>query len=139
MPRRNFTILIAAVVISLACGLKANRYSDVLGYAMRQITGRYFEDVDEQTLFEGAMDGIVNRLDSKFDDKHSAYIRPAKVEGFEQMLSQEFGGVGMEVRQDPDTKQLLVVMPLPGSPAAEAGMRVGDRILKIDGKTTEGL
>ena len=61
------------------------------------------------------------------------------MQGFEEMLSQEFGGVGMEVRQDPKTKQLIVVMPLPGSPAAEAGMRAGDRIVRIDGKTTEGL
>lgn len=139
MPRRNIAILVVIIVISLACGLKANRYSGVLGYAMQQISERYFEDVDQQVLFEGAMDGMVRRLDSEFDDNHSAYIRPSKVQGFEEMLSQEFGGVGMEVRQDPETQQLTVVMPLPGSPAAEAGILAGDRIMQINGQTTKGL
>ena len=139
MPRRNFAILIAVAVISLACGLKVDRAGSILGYAMRQIRGRYLEDVDEKILFEGAMDGMMRRLDTEFDDKHSAYIKPEKMQAFEETLNQEFGGVGMEVTMTPDTRQLTVVSPLPGSPAHEAGIRPGDRILGINGESTQGL
>ena len=139
MPRRNVVILIAVAVISLACGLKADRFSSVLSYAMREIRGRYLDDVDQRVLFEGAMDGMVRRLDSEFDDKHSAYIRPEKLRAFEETLSQEFGGVGMQVALAPQTEQLTVILPLPGSPAEKAGVLAGDRILRIDGQSTEGL
>ena len=139
MPRRNVAILIAVTVISLACALKADRFGSVLSYAMREIQSRYLEDVDRQVLFEGAMDGMVRRLDSEFDDKHSAYIQPEKLQAFEETLSQEFGGVGMQVALEPQTQQLTVILPLPGSPAEKAGILAGDRILRIDGQSAEGL
>ncbi len=139
MPRRNLAILIAVTIISLACALKADRFGSVLSYAMREVRGRYLEEVDQQVLFEGAMDGMMRSLDREFDDKHSAYIRPEKLQAFEEKLSQEFGGVGMEVTLSPETKQLTVAMPLPGSPAAEAGILAGDRIMRIDGQSAEGL
>jgi carboxyl-terminal processing protease len=139
MPRRNFAIIIAVAIISLACGLKVDREGSILSYAMRQIRGRYLEDVDEKTLFEGAMDGMMRRLDTEFDDQHSAYIKPEKLQAFEETLSQKFGGVGMEVSMTPDTRQITVISPLPGSPAEEAGIRPGDKILKIDGESTQGL
>ena len=139
MPRRNFAILIAVGLIALACGLKADRQSSIISYAMRQIRGRYFEDVDQQVLFEGAMDGMMRRLDAEFDDKHSAYIKPDKQKEFEETLNQEFGGVGMEVTMSSDTRQIAVISPLMGSPADAAGIRPGDKILRIDGKSTQGL
>ncbi len=139
MPRRNFAILIAIAVISLACGLKVDREGSIISYAMRQIRGRYLEDVDDQILFEGAMEGMIGRLESEFDDRHSAYIKPERMQAFENTINQQFGGVGMEVTMPPGTKQLTVIVPMPGSPAEKAGIRCGDKILRINGESTQGL
>ena len=54
-------------------------------------------------------------------------------------INKRFEGVGMEVAPDPQTKQLTVRTPLVGSPAFEAGVRAGDRILKVDGRSTQGM
>lgn len=135
MPRRNLQLLVLITFVSLVCQLRADRYGQILAFAMDQIDARYLEEVDRSELFQGAMEGIVERL----PDDYSAYISPVAVTEFQQSLDQKFGGVGMEVSLDPETRQLTVMSPLVGTPAYEAGIRAGDKILQIDGQSTQGL
>jgi len=134
MPRRNLHILLALTVISLICANKVSRHGRVLIYAMDQINTLYLEKIDEQTLFEGAMGGMLSRL-----DEYSEYIGPAALSEFQETIDSQFGGVGIEILLDPDTKQLTVASPLVGSPAYEAGIQAGDKVLRIDGHSTQGL
>jgi len=134
MPRRNIYLLVIISAVSLVCYLNVNRYGRILTYAMEQIDRRYLEEIDRAELFEGAMEGMIGRLDD-----YSSYINSKAVEQFQETLDQKFGGVGMEVSLDPKTKQLTVLSPIVGTPAYEAGIRAGDKILKIDGQTTQGL
>jgi carboxyl-terminal processing protease len=55
------------------------------------------------------------------------------------MIDQQFGGVGLEVALDSKTRQITVVSPLPGSPAFAAGVLAGDKILRIDDHSTQGM
>ncbi|MBN2022478.1 MAG: S41 family peptidase [Pirellulales bacterium] len=139
MPRRNLLLLCVIAVVALACHGRVDRYGRHLAYAMRQIDRRYLRDVDEQDLFEGAVEGMVRRLDERYDDEYSNYVPPKEVQPFEEELNQEFGGIGIEVGLPDETRQLTVTSPLHGSPAYEAGVLAGDRILKIDGQSTQGL
>ncbi len=134
MPRRNFHLLLVFAALSLVCYLNADRYGQILVYAMDQIDDRYLEKIDRSELFQGAMQGMVSRL-----DEYSAYISPAAVEQFQESLDQKFGGLGMQVSLDPQTKQLTVMSPMVGTPAYEAGIRAGDKILRIDNQSTQGL
>jgi carboxyl-terminal processing protease len=134
MPRRNSYLLLFFIVTCLACAWKVSPYGRVLMFAMDEIEQRALEKVGRKDLFEGAMQGMTDRL-----DVYSTYMPPAVAEEFEQAIDQQFGGVGMEVLLDPDTEQLTVASPLVGSPAYEAGIRAGDRILRIDGQSTQGL
>lgn len=134
MPRRNLHILWLAAIVCLACYAKVDRQGRMFVFALSEVENRYLEPIDRQKLFEGAMEGLMSRLDD-----YSAYISPDTLVEFQQTLDQEFGGVGIQILLDPDTKQLTVANPLVGSPAYEAGIRAGDRILRIDGESTQGL
>jgi carboxyl-terminal processing protease len=136
MPRRNLLLLIGVSLASLICYQKvlSNRYGRILVDAMTQIEQRALEPVGQEDLFEGAMEGMVGRL-----DEFSAFISPRKLSEFWETVDQEFGGIGIEIMFDPKTKQLTVVRPLVGTPAYEAGIRAGDKILRIDGQSTQGL
>jgi carboxyl-terminal processing protease len=134
MPRRNLYCLIALTIFSLLCIAKITPYGRVIAFAMDQMSQRALEKVDEQALFEGALEGMASRL-----DEYSDYVSPQVLRDFEESIDQKFVGVGVEILLDPATKQLTVASPLVGSPAYEAGIRAGDRILRIDGKSTQGL
>ena len=138
MPRRNLLILVAIGVFSLACYQKvqSNPHARVLIDAMDLVEHRYLEEIEPEELFQGAMEGMMGRL-----DKYSEFIPPKDVQQFNEILDQEFGGVGIWIRSDPKTNQVIVINPVAGrpAPAYEAGIRAGDRILRIDGQSTRGL
>jgi len=136
MPRRNLALLLAVGVISLICYKKVehNPCGRILRETMEQIEDRYLEEIDQEELFEAAMEGMVGRLDD-----YSAFITPEKLRQFNETLDSKFGGVGMEVRLDPKTKELTVACPLVGTPAYEAGILAGDKIRKIADQSTQGM
>jgi len=136
MPRRNLHLLLAVALVSIVCYLQKerSRYGGALVDTLNQIERRYLEPIDGATLFEGAVEGMVSQL-----DQHSAYISPKSLPEFNEMISRQFVGVGIEISIDPKSRQLMVVAPLAGSPAWEAGIRAGDKITAIDGQSTQGI
>jgi len=135
MPRRNVWLLGLLTVVCMACHVRVERYGRVISYAMGQVEHRYVEKVEARRLFEGAMDGLMRQL----QDKHSVYVLPKQFQELQQTLEQEFGGLGIQLIQDRKTKEFIVATPLYGSPAYAAGIRPGDKILRIDGRPTQGL
>ena len=99
-----------------------------------RISRHYYEPVDDNSLFQGAVEGMVDRL----KDDYSEYIPPAEQKAFDATINKRYEGVGMEVALDPKTKQ-LVVTRIFGSPAYAAGVRAGDAILAIDGRGAQGM
>jgi len=69
-------------------------------------------------------------------DPYSSYIDKQELRSFNEHVEQEFGGIGIQVTIEPRTRQLMVMTPLPGTPAYKAGVLAGDRILEIDDKLT---
>jgi len=136
MPRRNLLFLLAVGIIALVCHQKiqTNQYGQVLSNSLELINRLSLEKVDPEELFEGAMDGMVGRL-----DEYSTYIPPKALAEFQEVLDQQFGGVGIELSIDPKTRQMTVVSPLVGTPAYEAGVRAGDKILRIGEHSTQGM
>lgn len=94
-----------------------------------EIDRNYVKDIDRRDLIEAAIQGMLSKL-----DPYSNYISPEDLASFEQDVQQEFGGIGIQVHFDPERRELIVMTPLPGSPAYEAGIRAGDRIVSIEGK-----
>lgn len=140
MPRRNLYWVLAVSVAALVCYQKVQhfRYGRILVDAMDQVQRRALEEVGTADLFEGAMQGMMRTLGDKYEDKYSEYLPPKRQQSMNAQLDQKFGGLGIELWDDPQTKQLLVI-PLPGKPAARAGMLAGDRIVRIDGRDTQDM
>lgn len=141
MPYRNLYLLFGITAVSLACYAKADsayrsRYgqmSETFIEVMKQIDRHYVEPVDERQLFEAGLQGMIAQL----GDPYSAYEPPREALEFRQQLDQQFGGIGIEI--DPRVKPLTVAIPMIGTPAYEAGILPGDRILAIDGESTENM
>ena len=99
-----------------------------------QIERSYVKDVNRRELLEAAIKGMLTEL-----DQYSSYISPEELSRFNQQVEQEFGGIGIQVTIDEKTKRLTVMTPLPGTPAYKAGVKAGDIIMEIEGKSTEGF
>ncbi len=75
----------------------------------------------------------------KLNDPYTRFMDPEQFRSMQIETSGELTGVGITITQDEKTKDITVVSPVEGSPAAEAGILSNDIILKIDGKPTKGL
>ena len=135
MPPRNLLIIALTAVVSLACYSVAskNKYANLFAEAMDVIDQQSLQEVAPEQLFSTAMEGMLEDL-----DEHSIYISGNMFKVFDEDMKQEFGGVGMFVEKDPKTENLIVLAPMPGTPAFKAGLKPGDQILTIDGITTNG-
>ena len=98
---------------------------------MDRIKAAYVEPVDDKTLLENAIKGMLSNL-----DPHSAYLEPKDFAELQETTSGEFGGLGIEVGQEDGF--VKVVSPIDDTPAAKAGIQPGDLIVKIDGQPTKG-
>jgi carboxyl-terminal processing protease len=99
----------------------------------QQVERNYVKDVDRRELLQAAIEGMMSKL-----DPYSSYISPDEMAQFSESVDQEFGGIGIQIHKDERTSRLMVMSPLPGTPAYRAGLVAGDVILEIDGKSTEG-
>ena len=96
------------------------------------IERNYVDKVDSEELTNNAIEGMLKTL-----DPYSAYLSPERYKELEIGTSGEFGGVGMEVAVENGV--LKVISPIEGSPADIAGVKPGDLITEIDGKSTRGM
>ena len=81
-------------------------------------------------LTRAALDGLVGTL-----DPHSQFLRADAYQETEEEMANAFGGVGIQV--EVRDNQIIIITPIAGTPAERAGLRHGDRLLKIDGKSIE--
>ncbi|MBI4669498.1 MAG: PDZ domain-containing protein [Elusimicrobia bacterium] len=98
-----------------------------------QVQTNYVETVELKDLVYGAARGIVQTL-----DPFSQFLLPEALKDMKIETEGEFGGIGIKVMIGEDG-WLTVITPLPGTPAFKAGVFPRDRIVKIDGKSTEKL
>ena len=89
--------------------------------------------LSEQDKVRGAIAGLVKA----FGDPYTTYFPPKDAEQFQDTISGNFSGVGMEVGMRKDI--ITIIAPLPGTPAEKAGLISGDVIVSIDKKSTEGM
>ncbi|MDA8789558.1 S41 family peptidase [Pseudomonadales bacterium] len=100
--------------------------------AFTQIRNTYVEEVDDKTLLENAIKGMLTEL-----DPHSNYLAPQTYKNLQVSATGEFGGLGLEVGMEDGF--VKVISPIDDTPAQKAGIESGDLIVKIDNKPVKGL
>lgn len=141
MSHRNLLILLATLVVSYACYVRAeqNPYARYVAAGFSIIDRWSLENAPDQELFNAAMDGMVAVL-HRHGDEHSEFIDAQRQSAFREEYEQEFAGVGLRLRLLGDPPLPTVVgLPEPGTPAAESGVQLADRLTAVDGKSTAGL
>jgi carboxyl-terminal processing protease len=97
-----------------------------------EVSNKYVQEVDKKKLFEGAYRGLLSTL-----DPYSQFIDSKELQEFEIGTKGEFGGLGIEITVE--NGLLTVITPFVDTPAYNAGILAGDKILKIGEDTTENM
>ncbi len=92
----------------------------------------YVEELDDKTLLEYAIKGMLSEL-----DPHSSYLNAALFDDLQVNTTGEFGGLGIEVGME--NGFIKVIAPIDSTPAAKAGVEAGDLIIKLDETPVKGL
>ena len=113
---------------------RANTYQllALFGDAFERVRREYVDPVSDKTLIEYAIDGMLTGL-----DPHSGYMNAAQFRDMEVQTTGQFAGLGVEVTQE--NGFVKVVSPMDGTPASKAGIRAGDIITALNGKTVQWL
>jgi carboxyl-terminal processing protease len=93
--------------------------------------------VPSEVIIREFGDGAMYRLEKDYQDEYSQVIWPDEIRRFQQQVNGAFVGVGILIRHD-DRRQVVIVNPLEGSPAARSGVKAGDIIFGVEGKGTVG-
>jgi carboxyl-terminal processing protease len=130
--------------VALAAGLKlaaplarADREDDtyknleVFARVLSYVENNYVEPAEQRKLMHGAIKGMLETL-----DPHTLFMPPEVFKEMKIDTSGEFGGLGIEIARKGD--RIVVVAPIDDTPAARAGVRSGDELLRIDDESTEG-
>ena len=139
--------VVLAFVVGAILGARTDRFGDAIdelfgddmaasSEALEVISDRYYQDVEADELENTSVRSMVNQLRREYKDRFSHYFGPNAYERFQEVLERRFSGVGLSVTEVP--QGLRVANAFPGSPAREAGIRQGDIITAVDGRSIAG-
>ncbi len=108
------------------------KYLKLFSQVLKLIEDNYVTEISPKDLIYGAINGMLNSL-----DPYSALMKPEEYKELEIETRGTFTGIGIEITIKDDV--LTVVAPIEDTPAWKAGIKPGDKILKIDDKLTKGM
>ena len=112
---------------------KNNLYEkiDLFGEVLENIQKDYVDDVDQSDMMDSAINGVLQSL-----DPYSAYMSPELFKEMQTDTRGEFGGLGIEIGMEAGV--VKVISPIDDTPAAKAGIKAGDYIVKIGNEQVQG-
>ena len=128
--------LLVAIVAVVACGVWATkddfglgRNMEIMVNMMREISLQYVDQIKADKLMSDGAMGMVRNL-----DPYTSYLSEEEMKEFEQKATGKYGGVGATIRMRRDSSGVVIAQPYKGTPSDLAGLKIGDRFLKIDGE-----
>lgn len=134
-----FIVMVIAVLMA-ALGASGENVSKSPDYkqlqlfykVMKIVQENYVKDVSDKELLQGAMNGMLQSL-----DPYSSFLTEDMMKDLQAELDAQFGGLGIEITLENGV--LTVVSPIEDTPAFKAGLKPGDKIIKIDGEDTKNI
>lgn len=135
--RKYLLAATAAAVVALSVGAARNdfglgRSMEILVNMMRELSVHYVDEVEPERLMQNAAAGMVSQL-----DPYTEFMPEEEASDFEVLTTGKYGGVGAVIRKKGD--YVIIAQPYKNSPADRAGLRIGDKILAIDGEDAKGF
>ena len=135
--RIRFAALLGVAAIVLFTGARSSDFAigrniETLIDIYRDINIFYVDSVDNDQLLQDAAEGITKNL-----DPYTTFMSAEEVKAFEIMTTGKYGGIGAIIRKKGD--YVVIAQPYKGFPADKAGLRIGDKILEIDGVDVKGM
>ncbi len=109
-----------------------SRNMEILVNLMRELSSAYVDNADPDTMMQGAALGMVRSL-----DPYTEFISEKDLKTFEVLTTGRYSGIGSLIRQKDD--YVRISQPYKGSPADKAGLKIGDKILEVNGKDARGF
>ena len=141
MKVKNYFKYIFAIIVIILLGISDKVYSqnidklyekiDLFSEVLEKIQNEYVDEINQADVMDSAINGVLQSL-----DPYSAYMNPKIFKESQIETSGEFGGLGIEVSMEAGV--VKVIAPIDGTPAAKAGIKAGDYIVRINGEQVRG-
>ena len=131
------TLLVSLIFVSNPNYLKSKNTNelyekiDLFSEVLQTIKQEYVDEVDQAEVMDSAINGVLQSL-----DPYSAYMSPKSFEGMQTDTKGEFGGLGIEIGMESGV--VKVISPIDDTPAAKAGIKAGDYIVRINNEQVQG-
>ena len=131
------TFLVALIFVSNPNYVKSKNTNelyekiDLFSEVLQTIKQEYVDEVDQAEVMDSAINGVLQSL-----DPYSAYMSPKSFEGMQTDTKGEFGGLGIEIGMESGV--VKVIAPIDDTPAAKAGIKAGDYIVRINNEQVQG-
>ncbi len=117
----------------VATGPELQEESSLLMEVYHILESNYFQPLDREQMFRGAVEGMIDAL----DDPHTRYLSPDSLEDMLIHTTGSFSGIGVEITADEG--EILILRVISDSPSEEAGLLQGDRIVEVEGESTREM
>ena len=129
-----FAVFAFSPAFAQSAGFRLGKWTEIQNAIIKELNRSYVDSLPVDRIQRAGIDAMLESL-----DPYTMYVPEEDNEDFEFMIGKTYGGIGAIIYK-PDTESNVIINePYVGSPAANAGLRCGDEIVTIDGKTVRGL
>ena len=129
-----FAVFAFSPAFAQSAGFRLGKWTEIQNAIIKELNRSYVDSLPVDRIQRAGIDAMLESL-----DPYTMYVPEEDNEDFEFMIGKTYGGIGAIIYK-PDTESNVIINePYAGSPAANAGLRCGDEIVTIDGKTVRGL
>ncbi len=141
-------LVILSLLIGLSIGVLLNKtniitkervindkYVQEFAKNYEYILNNYYDEIDKDSLINNAIKGMMDSL----NDPYSMYLDEENADNFSISLEGSYEGIGLQIAKESESGYMIVGSIFKNSPASEAGLKVGDKIVSIDGKLAKDM